>query len=230
MSSARGHRATIAGIAERCRRAGLDLVHGLSLAWLDEELVGRLAATRRDALAILVGNTKALWPIVRCAPRGRDPVDAWCEAAVTEAARDLGASVFYAHRRYGGQYLPLQRIAHQAGMLHLSPSHLSLHPTHGPWVALRALVVTDESGPPGPRPEAPDPCTPCEKPCLVAMEAALAGDRGDPEGWRRWLAIRDACPVGRASRYTDAQIAYHYTKDATWLDEGDDGDEGRSKP
>jgi hypothetical protein len=32
-------------------------------------------------------------------------------------------------------------------------------------------------------------------------------------GWRAWVAVRDACPVGRASRYGDEQIRYHYAKD-----------------
>lgn len=43
---------------------------------------------------------------------------------------------------------------------------------------------------------------------MPALDAALGA-----EDWRRWLAVRDACPVGRAHRYSDAQIAYHYTKD-----------------
>jgi hypothetical protein len=27
-----------------------------------------------------------------------------------------------------------------------------------------------------------------------------------------WIAVRDACPVGREGRYSDAQLEYHYTK------------------
>jgi methylmalonic aciduria homocystinuria type C protein len=30
------------------------------------------------------------------------------------------------------------------------------------------------------------------------------------ESWRLWLAVRDACPVGRSSRYPDEQCEYHY--------------------
>jgi len=32
-----------------------------------------------------------------------------------------------------------------------------------------------------------------------------------------WSAVRDRCPVGRAYRYSDEQIAYHYTKDPQFL-------------
>jgi cyanocobalamin reductase (cyanide-eliminating) / alkylcobalamin dealkylase len=34
----------------------------------------------------------------------------------------------------------------------------------------------------------------------------------DADTWRAWLAVRDACPVGREHRYGDDQIAYHYAK------------------
>jgi methylmalonic aciduria homocystinuria type C protein len=37
------------------------------------------------------------------------------------------------------------------------------------------------------------------------------------DDWRSWLAVRDACPVGRSARYAEEQIAYHYTKDPSHL-------------
>ena len=213
---------TVKRIAQRCRGGGLDLTHPLSLAWLDDELRHALPEPT-DRLAVLVGNTRAIWPFIQRAPRGPDPVDRHCERVVAEAVEGLGARLFHAHQRYGGRYLPMRRIAHRAGMLHLSPSHLSLHREHGPWVALRSLIVLDQPGPAAPAPEAPDPCTPCDKPCLPAMAIARESP-DDDEAWKRWLAVRDACPVGRASRYSGRQIAYHYTKDAAWLDaEPNDG-------
>jgi methylmalonic aciduria homocystinuria type C protein len=91
-------------------------------------------------------------------------------------------------------------------------------------VALRALVVVRRAGPSGSAPVAPDPCTGCEAPCLQALDhARREGERlgGQVEDhWRDWLAVRDACPEGRASRYPDDQIAYHYGKERRWL-EGD---------
>jgi len=31
--------------------------------------------------------------------------------------------------------------------------------------------------------------------------------------WQAWLAVRDACPVGKAARYDDSQIRWHYALD-----------------
>ena len=30
-----------------------------------------------------------------------------------------------------------------AGLAHTSPSYLSIHPEHGPWIGLRAVIVLD---------------------------------------------------------------------------------------
>lgn len=229
--------AMIEAFASDCRRGGLDLTYALSLDWLEEALIDpwRPPGFRRDALGILVGNTRALWPAIRQAWRRRGPsahpVDEWCESVVTEAAQQLDAEVALrsSHRRYASGYLPLQRIAHQAGFVHLSPSHLSIHPDHGPWVALRYLVIVDHPGLPGPPPVAPDPCAGCDQPCVTALDLARRrGGRLEEHGvegnWRDWVAVRDACPVGRPARYDDAQIAYHYAKDRRGLDTEEPGD------
>jgi hypothetical protein len=36
--------------------------------------------------------------------------------------------------------------------------------------------------------------------------------------WHAWLAVRDACPVGRAHRYDDDQLRYHYAGERDALD------------
>jgi methylmalonic aciduria homocystinuria type C protein len=54
---------------------------------------------------------------------------------------------------------------------------------------------------------------------LPAFERALTTLDGAPgeanlrAHWQTWLAWRDACPVGRAHRYTEAQIRYHYLRE-----------------
>jgi hypothetical protein len=55
-------------------------------------------------------------------------------------------------------------------------------------------------------------CT-CDAPCHDALARALA----TPNDWRAWLAVRDACPIGRDYRYDDDQLRYHYTKDRAAL-------------
>jgi methylmalonic aciduria homocystinuria type C protein len=112
----------------------------------------------------------------------------------------------------------VQRLAERAGFAPLSSGRLSAHPVYGPWFALRAVVVFDVDGPDGPAPFANAPCAGCDAPCRVAFEHALAVSdaRSDPallhERWRPWLAVRDACPVGRDWRYSEEQILYHYAR------------------
>ena len=108
----------------------------------------------------------------------------------------------------------------------LAPSHLVVHPVFGPWVALRAVLVIDAPGPP---PGAPldASCDECSQACKPALAAALAATSDDPipshgevaRGWRRWVAVRDACPRGQEHRYGEQQLRYHYTWDPAILDE-----------
>jgi methylmalonic aciduria homocystinuria type C protein len=213
-------------VGERCREAGLDLVHPFCLAWYNANVDGAERIDdlgRPDALALVVGNTRALWPRFVASLQRRaaltaadDPVDSYVVEAVTAALDgvDVRHQVHFGHVTEPAA-VPIQKLAVAAGLAHLSPSHLSIHPEHGPWIALRALVVLDVEGPDGPRPSAPDPCTPCDKPCVEALERALelTGQSGAIEPrWEAWLAVRDACPQGRASRYSDDQVRYHYTK------------------
>jgi hypothetical protein len=94
----------------------------------------------------------------------------------------------------------------------LAPSHLCVHAEFGPWIALRAAVVLDA---PGGGSTPAEPTCDCPSGCLPALERALAA--GEPtngdelrDHWTLWLAMRDACPRGRAHRYGDEQIRYHY--------------------
>ncbi len=133
------------------------------------------------------------------------PLDHYTERTV--AAAFPGARVYFGHRRYDGAFVPLQRLAVAAGLGALAPNHLVIHPTLGPWFALRAVVLV--AGPP------PPPCAPIAKPCTctatcpAALAAALAAHGA--ESGRAWLAVRDACSLS-AARYSDEQIRYHYLK------------------
>lgn len=71
--------------------------------------------------------------------------------------------------------------------------------------------------PSGPSPGPPNPCLDCEatayRGSAIAAAGTPAGHAAIERHWQLWLAVRDACPVGRSHRYSDAQIRYHYTKD-----------------
>jgi methylmalonic aciduria homocystinuria type C protein len=222
-------------LAERLGAAlspdGLDLVWPFSAARYDAAVapVHRLPAVgRADALAILVGNSRALWPPFRAAlaaaPERREadhPLDDWVEERVRAAAATLNRACAFAwaHAR-GGRVIALQRLCELSGLAAIAPCHLNVHPVFGPWIALRAVVVIDAPPPASPR-HNPSPCAGCPAPCVPAFAQARERARGaaDPlrAAWRDWLAVRDACPVGRAHRYDEAQLLYHYTKDRALL-------------
>lgn len=215
-----------ANLAER----GLDLVHPFRVAWYNGPLPDmnrRLPDLgRSNALGLLIGNTRAFWPLFRAALAAEphlaneaDPVDRYAQDSVVSALSilDLRWLVRFAHE-LEPEPLPIQRVAWATGLAMLSPSHLSVHPTHGPWIALRAVAIIDVDGPEGAPPACHDYCTHCEKPCVEALQQALADTHQEPDAeaverdWQSWVAVRDACPVGRGSRYADEQIRYHYTK------------------
>ncbi len=220
-------RAATDAIATAVAPAGLDLIHPFRVAWYDDavEARERLPSVRGgDGLAVLVGNTRALWPRflehVRDDPSARDasdPLDRWLEDVFSRTLRSFGPAheVVFSHEA-APRRIPMQRLAVHAGFAPLSTGHLLAHPVFGPWLALRAVVIVDLPGPQGIAPAVRAPCEGCEAPCRAAFDHAceVADVRTDPtllrDRWRPWLAIRDACPVGHAYRYSDAQIRFHY--------------------
>jgi methylmalonic aciduria homocystinuria type C protein len=155
---------------------GLDIVAPLNLRWYNEVApeTARIAPTAdgagEDALAVLVGNSRALWPAFTAAhdsdPAIGDaehPVDTFVahaiRAAIADASSSRGGStgstgrcdvrdrsrVFDSHDTSPGKLVAIQRMAHVAGVAHLDEKcHLSIHPKHGPWIALRTVLVFDD--------------------------------------------------------------------------------------
>ncbi len=221
---------TTAAIAAALEPYGLDLVHPFRSAWYDEAVEDgeRLPSMRGgDALALLVGNTRALWPCfldaLRHDPSKRveeDPLDRWIEEVCGRALRSFEPAheIIFAHEPLPRR-LPMQRLAVYAGFTPLSPGQLLAHPVYGPWFAVRAVVIVDVPGPSGPAPLVAAPCDDCDAPCRAAFDHAceVADVRTEHaklrERWRPWLAVRDACPVGREHRYEDAQIRFHYGRE-----------------
>ncbi|MGE0403483.1 MAG: hypothetical protein AB7T06_42655 [Kofleriaceae bacterium] len=186
-------------------------------------------------LGLLVGNTRALWPhfvAARGSLPELDPLDTYVERTIVHAiertidheiassassvrvatgptsipAITSGArTVVYAHRRYDGAFLPFQPLAIACGLAAMSDAGLAVHPTYGPWFALRAVITLD--APSFAIPAAAPIAKPCA--CTGACEAALAHARDHTGDWRAWLAVRDACSM-RAYRYSDEQIRFHY--------------------
>jgi cyanocobalamin reductase (cyanide-eliminating) / alkylcobalamin dealkylase len=170
---------------------------------------------------LFIANTRVLWERFRAVRAtdaeifaATDPIDRHTERSVDIASGAIDGRAFYGHRRYGESFLPFQRIAVAAGLASLAPTQLLIHPTYGPWFALRAVIL-HAGTPPATQPLAPS-CT-CDGSCREAFDRAMRAE--GPDAWRVWLAARDACTVGREYRYSEAQLAYHYTKDPRFLDE-----------
>lgn len=179
---------------------------------------------RPDALVILLGNSAALWPTLRAAVAARPalaahphPLDAWTVETVTALC------AAHVPRRHALRFpfegpprqVAFQRLADALGFAQLGPAGLCVDLDHGPWLALRAAIVVDLPGPAA-APAGPRPCDTCAaRPCVPALARAVAaGFDADPLAF---VAVRDACPLGRAARYSDAQIRYHYLKDRAAL-------------
>ncbi len=203
--------------------AGFDLIAGATVqAYNDVAPKGYWLPDlgRDNTLAVVIGNTSGLWPAL-----GRvwdkpgyqdDPVDRYTVTTISAAVDgvDLTSEIFYAFEP-PPRRIAIQQLAHVAGLAWLSPSHLSVHPVFGPWIALRATVVFNCAGP---ETSPIDPPCDCSAGCLPAFERALAA--GEPaskadlaDRWKDWVAFRAACPVGALHRYSDEQIRYHYTED-----------------
>jgi len=186
--------------------AGFDLAHAFD-ARAYAQLAGWNVLADGPACGYLIGNTRALWAPFAAALRepalatDPDPLERYTER--TLAAALPGAPIFYSHRPYAGTFLPFQALAVATGLGALAASRLVIHPTFGPWFALRAVVLV-EGVPPARTPIA-KPCV-CDRACDAALSAALAGG-----AWQAWLAVRDACSLSE-HRYTDDQIRYHYLR------------------
>lgn len=218
----------IDNIVGACAAAGLDL-HAITSAGAYNATIAEPfhLPGRDDALTIVVGNTRALWPHVgayvrSCPVPPVDPVDSYVESSIGSATSGVSEviDIRYSHEP-PPRRIAFQRLAHVAGLAWLSPSHLCVHPEFGPWLALRAAIVLDVPAPP-PTPPPTPPCD-CSNGCGQLLVDALAGNQSVTSSevqaeWRRWLAVRDACPVGRRHRYDDDQIEYHYigTRPASW--------------
>jgi methylmalonic aciduria homocystinuria type C protein len=217
-------------IRDSCRRLGFDLVQPLQVGWYNDAVAAPLRLEDFGSgqhLAVVVGNTRALWPVWRAAlatdpplAACADPLDAYTVRALNDIASALSprVSLRFAHEG-GDRRIAVQRLAHAAGLAYLTETHASVHPTYGPWIALRAAMSLDIPGPLGPPPQLEHPCGGCSRGCLPAFERALTTLDGAPSEanlrahWQTWLAWRDACPVGREHRYTEAQIRYHYLRE-----------------
>jgi hypothetical protein len=217
-----------AAALESLARAGLSL-HGVLAVGEYDALVP--APWRSAALApgsrsaVVVGNAgRALWDAFRASPESAleaDPLDTYTRRVLAAAAQHSAPAAtvgFYADQREG-QYLPLVRLAQRAGFGAPGRVGVLIHPTYGPWIAIRAVLLVPESLA-ATRPVSFEPCRDCPAPCASACHGGVIGARGvDVAGcYHARLTepacalacdARSACVIGPEHAYSREQIAHH---------------------
>lgn len=245
------------GMIEELNEAGLDLAASclldiqreddaqlLNEAWVHFNLPAWAQARLKNGPtgALVIGNTRALWAPFLAAlmddaklSAQTDPLDKYVERAVHRAIfnaqLDLGENVWVGFAStLVPRPIPIQRLAQRAGLAQIGPAGLAIHPTFGPWIALRAFLLFSQPvqlAHAKSLTERPSPCHGCAQPCVSAFKSArglaqfrahrpLLSDKNVPAELSHraqlWLKVRDACPVGTEHRYSLNQITYHYDK------------------
>jgi len=212
----------LAELTAGCSGLGFDLVQPFALEWYNDAVapVYRLPDFARPrGLGVLIAHTRALWqPFCTAwrrdaALRGdADPLDRYTQTRLGDlvAGLPLRSALRCAHEPEPRRPA-IQRLAALCGLAPLSLVGFNVHPRFGAWIGLRAAIAFDCDAPPGAPPAMANPCVDCARTCVPLFERARLAT--GPDAWRAWLAVRDACPVGREHRYSEEQIVYHYTKD-----------------
>ena len=210
--------------------AGLDLRGALSPSVYDALVP---PAWRCDALltgarsALVVGSGgRALWRAAReSGAAGSDPLDLHTARAMHACVTELRAAghaavAVFAHERRGGAFADFVALAHAAGLGAPSRLGLLVHPIYGPWLSLRALLVSELAWPESTPLRSFDPCTGCPAPCATACHGAAVGRSGfdvprcaaarrsDPRCALRCDA-RHACVLGRDHAYLAEAEGHH---------------------
>lgn len=237
--------ALFARLAAACRAEGFDLFATTTLSSYERRVPAAYQLALGwpgDRALALIGNSRAAWPhFIAALDESHDegqgvdgplrahphPFDTWTIRRLTVALAPAAAHRHELRFAFSGppSHFAALHLAEATGLAHRGPAGLGVHPTIGPWFGLRAALAIDlpwrEPAP------AKDLCSPCPAPCKAALDAALAASTGGGhpvrDHWRPWLAVRDACPVGREHRYTDAQIRWHYAHDRAALAPGAQG-------
>ena len=203
------------------RRSGLVPRGAVSLA--EGERVGELANTRTIVLAGMVGRDG--WDAFAASPEASDgadhPLDRWSRRLIESLARELGARAFFPFGE--PPFLPFQRWAQRAELVHSSPIGLLIHTYYGLWHSYRgALGFREELAVPEPAPTL-SPCASCTgrwclKTCPVGAFSKAGYDVAACAAHLRSAAgadcmgggclARRACPVGADHAYGPEQVRF----------------------
>lgn len=191
---------------------------------------GALLPEARSVVVLGSGGRK-LWEAFRASPEYAtpgDPLDAMTRRVADEAARALAgpgapARPLLAHEARDGRYADFVALGRAAGLGVPGRLGLLLHPEYGPWLSLRAAILTARALPATPPLAGFDPCRGCPAPCAgachgeaVAPEgfavARCAVARGREPACRQRCDARRACVLGPFHAYAPAAEAHHMVR------------------
>ena len=211
-------------------QSGFDLIQRFSVELYNAQVKEENKLPEFDnSYGVIIGNSKALWPHFTKflgAHEGwleaPNPFDRFVEKRIPECLETLDEkfNIRYSHLPEPN-HIAFQRLAQISGLAFLSKSYLSIHPKFGPWVSLRAaLVIQGVAELPLPEPMV-NPCNQCKSSCEISFNKVLnkMEDQKSHQiiGWKEWLEVRNACPLGQRYKFGDEQIEYHYTKSKNQL-------------
>ena len=222
--------------------AGFDLAVPLLAGWYnDEPHIAPLPDAHKlpappSALAVLVGNSRALWsPFMdwvgerldrdpKWAETHADPLDEYTQEVINRALAAPGvpaAHVVYAYETLEthGRAVSVTTAAHVSGLaFYHAELQRSIHATLGPWIAYRAILIFDSITPQCLRhPDPPaDPCAPptwtrvgdLQRECFSKW-----GAEPDEVSWARLVEIARAFEMDEFA-YDEEQIQFHYAPSA----------------
>jgi hypothetical protein len=209
--------------------AGLNLAGALPIAEHDRIVPDawrshRLLPGATSAVVIGSGG-RLLQRRHRASGRGSS-LDQFVSEAVARGCERLRAcgwraSAFAYDEMREGRCVDLVALARHAGLGGASRLGLLVHPDFGPWLSLRALVLTDRPLPGPPRTDLA-PCGGCPAPCADAcpvsaprplpagFDVRACGAQRSREGpCRLRCAARHACVLGRDHAYEPEAEARH---------------------
>lgn len=188
-------------------------------AWQSQSLL----PGARSALVLACGG-RDFGEAFDASPEARDgradPVDRFTERIVSGAIlrrRDphVAARAVYYWEQQDGGFADFVALGRACGMG--SPSRLGIlvHPQYGPWISIRAVILTQAALSVTPALQTPGPCDDCPAPCAAACPGAALASRDfdvsacvrttlSRETCRLRCDARRACVVGSEHAYTSS--------------------------
>jgi hypothetical protein len=199
------------GLGDALEGIGLNLAGVLPIPVYDravptEWTAERLLPTARSAILLAAGGD-ALFRQHRAAGTSRS-LDDFVQQAVDHACSQLrqrgwqSCGFAYDEKR-GDQYVDLIELGVLAGLGGHSRLGLLLHREYGPWLSLRALILTEQGSADWSPVDPFEPCKDCPAPCSAACP--VAAPRALPAGFDTAACGGQRALPGRCQSHCDAR-------------------------